>query len=62
MGHVPMSGPDGSIAALAGTSVGRRVFIHLNNTNPTLIDGSDERRAVEAAGWSVGYDGMAFAP
>ena len=60
MGHVPMSGPDGSIAALDGVSVGRRIFVHINNTNPTLIEGSDERRAVEAAGWTVGHDGMAF--
>ena len=60
MGHAPMSGPDGSIATLADTPVRRRVFVHINNTNPVLIDGSDERRAVEAAGWTVGHDGMAF--
>ena len=60
MGHLPMSGPDGSIAALSGVSVGRRVFVHINNTNPILVEGSDERRAVEAAGWTVGHDGMAF--
>ena len=62
MGHVPMRGPDGSIETLANCPAGRRVFIHINNTNPTLIEGSDERRAVEAAGWTIGHDGMAFAP
>ena len=62
MGHVPMWGPDGSIETLADCPAGRRVFIHINNTNPTLIEGSDERRAVEAAGWTIGHDGMAFAP
>jgi pyrroloquinoline quinone biosynthesis protein B len=58
MGHLPMSGEDGSLAALAGVRVGRRVFVHLNNTNPTLIEGSDERRRAEEAGWEIGYDGM----
>ena len=58
MGHMPMSGADGSIAALADLSVGRKIFIHLNNSNPVLIEDSAERRAVEAAGWEVAYDGM----
>lgn len=62
MGHVPMSGPDGSMETLADCPAGRRIFIHINNTNPTLIEDSDERRAVEAAGWAIGYDGMEFAP
>lgn len=60
MGHIPMSGPDGSMAALAGLEVGRRVFIHINNTNRVLIEGSPERAAAEAAGWVVAHDGMAF--
>jgi pyrroloquinoline quinone biosynthesis protein B len=58
MGHLPMSGHDGSIAALAGVRVGRRVFVHLNNTNATLIEGSTECRQAEEAGWEIGYDGM----
>ncbi len=61
MGHLSMSGADGTIALLADVPVKRRVFIHINNTNPALIDGSDERRAVEAAGWTVARDGMEFA-
>jgi pyrroloquinoline quinone biosynthesis protein B len=60
MGHMPMAGPDGSIAALAASSARRRVFIHINNTNPALIEGSPERSAVEAAGWTLAHDGLAF--
>ena len=57
MGHMPIDGPDGSLAALAGLSA-RRVYIHINNTNPILIEGSPERRRVEQAGWQVAHDGM----
>ncbi|MEP9354523.1 pyrroloquinoline quinone biosynthesis protein PqqB [Xanthobacter sp. KR7-65] len=60
MGHLSMSGADGTLALLADLPVTRRVFIHINNTNPALVDGSDERRAVEAAGWAVARDGMEF--
>jgi pyrroloquinoline quinone biosynthesis protein B len=58
MGHISMSGEDGVIAKLADIEIGRKVFIHINNTNPVLIVDSDERRAVEAAGWHVAHDGM----
>jgi pyrroloquinoline quinone biosynthesis protein B len=57
MGHMPIDGDDGSLVALAGVA-NRRVYIHINNTNPILIDGSPERRKVEAAGWQVAEDGM----
>ena len=57
MGHVSMAGPDGSLARLADLPA-RRIFIHINNTNPVLIDGGDERRTVEAAGFEVAFDGM----
>ena len=57
MGHMPIEGPDGSLAALDGLSA-RRIYIHINNTNPILVDGSPERRTVEAAGWEVAADGM----
>jgi pyrroloquinoline quinone biosynthesis protein B len=57
MGHMPIDGPDGSLAALAGLSA-RRIFVHINNTNPILVDGSPERARVEAAGWEVAFDGM----
>lgn len=58
MGHVSMSGPEGAIAAFAGIDVGRRVFIHINNTNPALLADSNERAELEAGGWEVAYDGM----
>jgi pyrroloquinoline quinone biosynthesis protein B len=57
MGHMPIDGADGSLAALSGLGK-RRIYIHINNTNPILVDGSDERRMVEAAGWDVAADGM----
>ena len=57
MGHMPIDGDDGSLAALAGISA-RRIFVHINNTNPILVDGSPERARVEAAGWEVAEDGM----
>jgi pyrroloquinoline quinone biosynthesis protein B len=57
MGHMPISGVDGSLEALRGLAA-RRLYIHINNTNPILIDGSPERRAVEAAGIAVAEDGM----
>jgi pyrroloquinoline quinone biosynthesis protein B len=58
MGHMSMSGPSGVMAAFAGLNVKRRVFIHINNTNPVLLDDSPERREVERAGWEVAWDGM----
>jgi pyrroloquinoline quinone biosynthesis protein B len=57
MGHMPIDGADGSLAALAGLPA-RRFYIHINNTNPILVDGSPERRRVEAAGFAVAEDGM----
>jgi pyrroloquinoline quinone biosynthesis protein B len=57
MGHMPIDGEDGSLRVL-GEIPARRIFVHINNTNPVLIDGSPERRKVEAAGWQVAADGM----
>ena len=57
MGHVSVAGPDGSMARLAAHA-GRRIYVHINNTNPLLLDGSPERRQVEAAGFEVAFDGM----
>src|SRR6516225_9284154 len=57
MGHMPIDGEDGSLAALEGLA-GRRVYVHINNTNPILIDGSLERVHVERKGWEVAEDGM----
>jgi pyrroloquinoline quinone biosynthesis protein B len=58
MGHISMSGPDGSMAALASLDIGRRIFIHINTSNAALLVGSPERRVVEAAGWEIAFDGM----
>jgi len=57
MGHAPVSGKDGSLARLAALA-GRRIYTHLNNTNPLLDLASPERRWVEAAGVEVAHDGL----
>ena len=62
MGHVPMTGDRGSIGALAEAPIGQRIFVHINNTNPILIEDSVERRLVEEAGWIVAHDGMVVNP
>ncbi|WP_378943173.1 pyrroloquinoline quinone biosynthesis protein PqqB [Mesorhizobium sp. ANAO-SY3R2] len=58
MGHLAMSGEAGSIAALADVMVGRRIFIHVNNTNLVLDEHSAEHAAVREAGWEIAHDGM----
>lgn len=58
MGHVPMNGPTGSIAGLSDLVIGRRVFVHVNNTNPVLVEGSAEHRCVEVSGWTIAHDGL----
>ena len=58
MGHVAMSGADGALARLRQVEVGRRLFVHINNTNPVLLDRSPERASVHAAGWELAHDGM----
>jgi pyrroloquinoline quinone biosynthesis protein B len=58
IGHMNMSGRDGSLEQFALLDVGRKIFIHINNSNPALRENSRERAAVEAAGWEVSYDGM----
>ncbi|MEP5212018.1 pyrroloquinoline quinone biosynthesis protein PqqB [Sulfitobacter pontiacus] len=57
MGHIPMSGPDGSIAELADVMC-RKTFIHMNNTNPVWQPNSPERAFAEAQGWKVAQDGQ----
>ena len=61
MGHLSVSGAEGSIAAFRDLGVARKIFIHINNTNPLLCAGSPERREAEAAGWEVAADGLAIA-
>jgi pyrroloquinoline quinone biosynthesis protein B len=57
MGHVSVAGPQGSLAGLA-SHPGRRIFVHINNSNPMLLEDSPERALVESAGFEVAYDGM----
>ena len=58
MGHMSLSGPDGSMATLKPLNIGRKIYLHINNTNPILLDDSPERAEVEAAGFEVAFDGM----
>ncbi|MGB8889500.1 MAG: pyrroloquinoline quinone biosynthesis protein PqqB [Candidatus Korobacteraceae bacterium] len=60
MGHVPLSGSDGSLRALAGLKRPRKVFVHVNNTNPMLDESGDEYRQLGTAGWEVAEDGWRF--
>lgn len=58
MGHISMSGDDGSMAAFAEMDVGHRIYVHINNTNPVLRPDSAERRIAQNAGWTIASDGM----
>lgn len=58
MGHVAMSGENGSLARLKTCGIARKIYVHINNTNPVLIEDSRERSIVEGAGWEVAFDGM----
>jgi len=58
MGHISMSGPQGSMAAFQALGVKRRIYVHMNNSNPVLREDSPERAHVERAGWEVAFDGM----
>jgi pyrroloquinoline quinone biosynthesis protein B len=58
MGHVPLSGPGGTLEALGGVERPRKVLVHINNTNPILLEDSPEREAVVRAGLEVAYDGL----
>jgi pyrroloquinoline quinone biosynthesis protein B len=62
IGHMNMSGPKGTLEQMARLGVARKIFIHINNSNPVLRDDSPERAAVQAAGWEVSYDGMEVKP
>ena len=58
MGHINMSGTDGSLQAFKGLNIERKYFIHINNTNPVLDENSSQRKTVEKEGWSITHDGM----
>ncbi len=61
MGHMPISGGNGSLQKLSGLQRPRKIFIHVNNTNPILDEDSAEYRQVREAGWEVAHDGLEFA-
>ena len=58
MGHMSVFGSSGTLACFAGLDIRRPILIHLNNSNPILLEDSPERAAVSAAGWDVAFDGM----
>ena len=58
MSHLPIGGPAGSLAALSEVMARRKIYTHINNTNPILPSDSPERRAAEMAGWEVAADGL----
>lgn len=60
IGHLPLSGPDGLLAQYSQNARGRRVLIHINNTNPILNEDSSEHSAVLEAGLEIAYDGLTF--
>jgi pyrroloquinoline quinone biosynthesis protein B len=57
MGHIAMSGDNGAIEALSGLNIDRKVFLHINNSNPALLHDSAERKQAERAGWQIPADG-----
>jgi pyrroloquinoline quinone biosynthesis protein B len=57
MGHIAMSGDHGAIESLAGLDIGRKIFLHINNSNPALLHDSAERKSAERAGWQIPADG-----
>jgi pyrroloquinoline quinone biosynthesis protein B len=61
MGHMPMSGPEGSLAGLASLGIGRCIYVHLNNSNPAVDPGSAEAATIREAGFEIAFDGMEIA-
>ena len=57
MGHIAMSGDTGAIESLADLDIGRKIFLHINNSNPALLHDSAERKMAEQAGWQIPADG-----
>src|ERR1700689_489117 len=58
MGHIAMSGDAGAISSLAGLDMDKKIFLHINNSNPALLHDSAEREIAEHAGWQIPTDGM----
>jgi pyrroloquinoline quinone biosynthesis protein B len=60
MGHVPVSSPEGSLRRLAQLQRPRKIYVHINNTNPMLNEAGSEYRQVRDAGWEIAEDGWQF--
>jgi|SRR5690242_21142163 len=60
MGHMPLSDEDGLLKQMGNVRGGRRILIHMNNTNPLLDEESEANRAARQAGWEIACDGMEF--
>jgi pyrroloquinoline quinone biosynthesis protein B len=60
IGHLPLSGAGGLLQEFGSERCGRKILIHINNTNPILDEESPEHREVQDAGWEIAYDGMEF--
>ena len=60
MGHMSLSGADGSIEAFKDLDIKRKIFIHINTTNPVLTENTKEREIAENNGWEISYDGMSI--
>jgi pyrroloquinoline quinone biosynthesis protein B len=60
IGHLPLSGENGLLEQFSGFGRGRRILIHINNTNPLLDEKSSEYREVRELGWEIAHDGMEF--
>jgi pyrroloquinoline quinone biosynthesis protein B len=58
MGHLPIDGPGGSLEQLSPLAVERKIYIHINNTNPILLEDSPQRRSTERHGMEVAVDGL----
>ena len=58
MGHLPIDGPGGSLGQLSALPIERKIYIHINNTNPILLEDAPERRVVERHGMEVAVDGL----
>ena len=58
MGHMNMDGDDGSLAGFADLDISRKIYIHINNSNPVLLENSPERQRVLDSGWEIGEDGQ----
>jgi len=57
IGHIPVSGPDGTLTRLARLTRARKIYVHINNTNPMLDESGPEYQQVRDAGWEIAEDG-----